>query len=180
MTAAGKVTSGWTPLTCHPIPAPLLTGRKEGGFYILSCSLHLLFTFPVLPKLPWLKLTAVSSLQDRFHKLERRQICQTPCYVCTSAPTIQRPQETGTERLTCSPHLAQALAANMRQTSIPFPLKYCYVNGKFGWIRQTMWHEELLPAKTLSSGRCFLQKSSPSFQGQKLCCSYILEETCLL
>lgn len=115
MTAAGKVTSGWTAVTCDPVPAPLLTGRK--GFLYPELQSALLIYFPLSPKatLAQAHCCPVSSLQDGFHKLERRQICQTLCYVGTSALTILWPQETGTERLTCSPRLAQALAANTRQ-----------------------------------------------------------------
>lgn len=58
-------------------PAPLLTGRK--GFLYPELQSALFIYFPLSPKatLARAHCCPVSSLQDGFHKLERRQICQT-------------------------------------------------------------------------------------------------------
>lgn len=109
---------------------------QEGrGFYILSHSLNVFIHFPLSPKatLAQANCSLVSSLRDGFHKLERRQICQTPHDVCTSALTIPWPQETGTERLTCGLHFAQALAANMRQIIYLISFKVLLRKWKF-WL----------------------------------------------
>lgn len=137
MTAAGKVTSGWTPVAAPiPVPAPLLTGRK--GFLYPELQSALFIYFPLSPKatLARARCSPVSSLQDSFHKVERRGIQLTPRYICISGVTVRWPQETGTERLTCTPCFGQAPAANMRQvvSLIPFKvlLRECDV-----WLDQT-------------------------------------------
>lgn len=75
MTAAGKVTSGRTPVAAQiPVPAPQLTGRK--GFLYPELQSVLFIYFPLSPKatLARTHCSPVSSLQDGFHKLERRRI----------------------------------------------------------------------------------------------------------
>lgn len=135
MTAAGKVTSGWTPVTCDPVLRHCLQEGRD--FYILSCSLHFLFTFPFLPKPPWLELTAVlfPAFRMAFTSWKGGRFARH-CYICTSALTILWPRETGTERLTCSPRLAQALAANTRQTIYLISFKVLLQEWEV-WLDQT-------------------------------------------
>lgn len=135
MTAAGKVTSGRTPVAAPiPVPAPRLTGRK-GFLYPESCSLCFLFTFPSLPKPPWLALTALlfPAFRMAFTSWKGDEFSQC----CISVVTVQRPQETGTERLTCTPRLAWALAANTRQMLYLIPFKVL-LHEWDAWLDQTL------------------------------------------
>lgn len=140
-------------------------GLQEGrDFYILSCSLCFLFTFPSLPKPPWLALTALlfPAFRMAFTSWKGDEFSQC----CISVVTVQRPQETGTERLTCTPRLAWALAANTRQMLYLIPFKVL-LHEWDAWLDQTLWHEENFPARNmLSSGGCFFRNLHPIFKAK--------------
>lgn len=172
---------GKSPMGEHQSPAipSLHHCLQEGrGFYILSCSLNFLFTFPFLPKPPWLELTAVlfPAFGMAFTSWKGGDL---PDSVCTSALTIRWPQETGTERLTCSPRLAQALATNMRQMIYLISFKVLLHEWEV-WLDQA----NFMTWRNLSCQKCVIKwKVFPSvifslFQGHNLCYFYILGLAC--
>lgn len=99
MTAAGKVTSGWTSLTCDPIPY-----RKEEVFisWAAACTFYLLSPFsqshPGLSSL--LSCFQPSGWLSQLGKEADLPDTMLHLYLSTDQPVTQ---ETGTERLTCKP-----------------------------------------------------------------------------
>jgi len=119
-------------------PRPRATAYRKEEILYPELQSELFIYFPLSPKatVAHTHCSPVSSPQDSFHKLERRRVQQTLRYVCISAVTVQWPQETGPERLTCTPRLAQALAANSRQMLYLIPFQVLLREWDV-WLDQT-------------------------------------------